>query len=190
MYNAKIATISSPKQKVFLVWWGKIRWTLSTFRISLTPTTRFHGDKADKRLPRDEADLLHCRSIKLDGTLSGLGSHGWVSVSINHARFSVSGESRMGLNNQIFVNFPLDGDEDMCQKHWQIQGGAPRTRAPLRVQFLSFSCSFQQKLSQIIGWRWYARLENPRFATEKPQAGLVWLFGSKTTHCGYGIFSD
>ena len=93
-----------------MVCWDKIGWTLSTFSISLTPTTRFHGDKNDKRLPRDAAYLLHCRFIKLDRTLSGLGSRGWVSVPINIARFSVSCWIQNEVQRSDFVIFSLDGD--------------------------------------------------------------------------------
>ena len=39
--------------------------------------------------------------------------------------------------------------------------GAPGTRTPFSVQFILISCSFQEKIGQIVLWIWRPPLENP-----------------------------
>ena len=64
------------------------------------------------------------------------------------AILQTTNKSLPGLTRSSDNSKTLEGSD-----HWQIQGGArDMPHPPLPIQFLSFSCSFSQKSSQLIGF--------------------------------------
>ena len=57
-----------------------------------------------------------------------------------------------GMHSCFWGNFTSWAEPIRLLNYLRIRGGAPGTRAPFSVQFLSFSCSFRQNSCQITGF--------------------------------------